>query len=51
MQGIADGAIKLGFVGRLEHDAEIIAVSPVTLLPELRLDTLVENSTWQRIGK
>src|SRR6185437_8417797 len=51
MQSIPYRAIELSRISCLEHNAEIIAVGPITLLPELRSYALVENCSGQRIGE
>src|SRR5262249_46826353 len=51
MQGLTHRAIKLRGVGRLEHDAEIIAVGPVPLAAKLRLHTLIEARARKWIGE
>src|ERR1700678_2934053 len=51
MQCFANGPIKLSRIGRLEHDAEIVAISPIALSAKLRPHTFIEDSARQRIRK
>src|SRR5277367_3941049 len=49
MQSIADGAVEVACVSGFEHDAKVIAISPVALDTQFRLHPLIEDGTRQRI--
>src|SRR6202011_4861434 len=50
VQQVSDRAVEVGRVGTLEHHLQIIAVLPMSLHSELRLDQLVELRARQGIG-
>jgi hypothetical protein len=49
VQGIAESQVKLVFVCRLEHQAQVVAIGPISLGADLLLHPVEECSARQRI--